>query len=557
MTLTPDERETLRTSIYREARTKIWFFEFDINDTEFATELGKVYSDAQTVGSGTEPFVDNNAATAGFPLIVVDPPVAIINPGESITLTAYAYLYDHAETQLNTTNIQWSIHGSGSANLSTNIGPTCVVTPLGGESSEVIVKVTYTRTVSYSGDTWVYTTDRLIPIAASTLGYQTITGQIQITGAFGQDWRAQIEVSGDSAGFTFLQGRWCLIHMDTYYEGVKKSIGLGARPENMFFGQVSGFQTRRDDRDRRVTTINLIPFSEVINAAQLYLTNDAKSQDWDEVGQKQPIYFVGNAGSGADPTSLVTYIQHVIGTDPLMTTARASFYIAGFTPVKKHANVIIWDDSRKFNLAQQEVRGIWDMMKGPQRSNFGMPYCDQEGSLRLLPMPGVRGDEYWSTGDALWTETSPLNRDYNVGDIKATYYPGRHPSGQAWDGAVINGYDDALDPQSVSSGDVGLQYLFNNDYTGYFLRGDAVESDWASDILNLINRTFDLEAEFPCSGRAFTVGAFIYVDLPSGLTGVPTIEGMTYVNRVTHRIDVGRSMQWTDVQFVELTGGLT
>lgn len=561
MTLTANERFLLRVPnrVTREARVKFWFFEHDPQDTSFGGELGSLYTDARSAGVGTDPFEDNNSPVAGYALIVADPPLALIRPNEQLTITAYAYMYDHNETQLNTLNIQWSILGAGQGILSNTFGPTCTVTPTGGEDSELVVRITYEREVTYNGTTWTYTSYRDIPIGVSTKGYQTISGTITITEAFGQNASATLEIAGDTTGVALLQGRMCLVHVDTLYDGVLANIsGDGsARPQNLFYGRVPWFTSTRDHQDQKITRIPLMSAVEQVNSNRLWVNNDSKDRDWDEVNQEQPLYFIGSPASGTDPTSLVDYIQHVVGTDPDMTYNRMAFYMAGFGKVNQDFNVIIWDDGQEFYDARQPVAGLWNMIKGPCIAVLGAPYCDAEGNLRLLPHPAVRGDEYWSTGDALFVSTDALDREFAVGEARVDAYPAYHPTGVRWDGAILTGYDDGLNDIVVTAGNVKSQHVVNEDWGGFALRGDAAESNWVDNILDLINRTWDVTVTLPCWGRVLRLGSFAYVDFKSGVVGVPDATGMAYVDHITHRIDIARNMQWTTARFVKLTGGLS
>jgi hypothetical protein len=561
MTLTVNERLLLRVPhrVYREARVKFWFFEHDPQDTTVGGELGGIYSDAHTGGAYQEPFVSNNAATAGYPLIVVDPPVALIRPDEPLTLSAYAYLYDHLETQLNALNIQWSKVGASQCILSHTFGPTCTVTPTGGEDSEIVVRVTYTRTVSTGGTTWTYTSHRDIPIGVSTKGYRTISGQITISEAFGQDASATLEIAGDTTGVELLQGRMVLVHVDTYYDGVLTNIsGDGsARPQNLFYGRVPWFQSSRDHQDRKITQIPLQSAIERVNSERMWVNNDSKDYDWDEVNQEQMIYFVGEAASGTDPVTLADQVQHVIGTDLDMTYARASFYLAGFANIGQDHNVIIAGDAQEFYDARQPIGGLWGMVKGPVTAILFRPYCDAEGNLKLLPDPAVRGDEYWTTNDALFVSTDPLDEAFAVGERRIAAFPAYHSSGVRWDGLVLEGVDDNTDPVYATAGNVKSQHVVNEEYKGYALRDDAVESDWAQNLLDLVNRTWDVTVTLPCWGRVLRLGSFAYVDFKSDQKGVPDATGMAYIDWIQHRIDIGRNMQWTDARFVKLTGGLS
>lgn len=558
MTLSSANRALLRDFQVGRATPKMWLFEHDPQDTTVGGELGAIYLAARDSGSGTDPFESSNAGTAGFCMIVADPPWALVKPGESVTITAYHYMYDHNTAVGSPLLQQWSVN-SGSAILSVAYGGTCVVTPTGGENSEVVVRITVARgPFTVNGTQWTWTQHRDIPIGVSSTGYETVSGTVTITEAFGQEASAELELAGDTSGVSLLAGRMVGLHLDTYYDSAKTNLSSDgrARPQNLFYGRVPNFTSLRDARDARITRIQLTSAAEPLNAHRMWTESDSQTQDWDVVGQEQPIYAVGSPASGTDPTSLVSYIENVIGTDPDLTYNRFSFYMASFGNLSQDFNVKVWDDGQEFYDARQPVDGIWNMVKGPCTAVLGMPYCDAEGNLNLLPHPAVRGDEYWSTANAIFTSADPLNRSYTVGEVRVDAFPGYPSHGVRWDGLVLSGWDDGLNLIEVTSGNVGSQYVVNRDYTGYALRGDAVESDWADALLALVNRSWDVTVTVPCWGRVLFLGAFAYVDFPSGVTGVPDATGMAYVDWIQHRIDMRTHMMWTTARFVQLTGGL-
>jgi hypothetical protein len=513
MTLSAYERNLLLNSKVRECRVKLWLFD------EPATSLVTAYPTAS---------VDLTLSGQAYPLMLVSPGHAIVAPGESVTLYAGDSIYwITVPTPIPAGSMTWSLV-SGSAIVSPS-GNTCVVTPIGGEDSEVVVRVTGTQSGASNY--------RDVRIACSTNGWAKPTGTIEISGSYSQrGWSGTVQVAGDSVS-DLETGKWLLIHVDTYYDGVKYTIGGYRRPETLAVLAVDRWEYSEDTEGHTICTIHVHSPAEWLNSFKGYCIAN-------ETGDERYLLFKATAGAsttvyGAAAASVMTY----------------AYFIASRSALSRHFNVTIWDDEESYGNFIVNIGGLFDMLASCAESVLGVAMCDAFGSISLIPHPAVRADEWWGTPDPIWDSAAPLTRDYCTATIQ--YYPDYHPSGRSWDGLIYRAYSQEGTALAFSAGTLGTGKLVNEDYNGYAVDSNANNRlIWASDLLSYINRTWDFEAEFYCIGNTLNVGSFVYTNLDPTQGGQPVVNGLAYIHRVSHRFDIARRMQWTTVGASKLTGSI-
>lgn len=524
--LTAYEQGLLRSSAIRSCKTRFWLF--DALNTNFSTYVAD---------SNYWLRIANPLEYDGYnPTILVSPPYALVKPGQSVVVDA-TDSYDLIAT-VPITSFTWSLV-SGSAILSPS-GATCTITPTGGENTTATVRCTGTGAgvgVTATGSNY-----RDIHVACSTNGWGKPTGQVRIEGSYSaMGWSGSVEVAGDSA-VGLAKGKLLLIHIDTTYDGVEYTMGGYRRANNLCLLAVKDWTYVDGPDGHQVCRISLFSPAQLLNSYSLTQENDS--------GDRQEFLLFLDAST---LTTSFTRLAYVVD-NTAMTPSLASNYIAWITPISKHFNVTIFEQSYVTSLLRLDAGGLYDQIASPLLSVLCIAMCDFAGSLLLIPHPAIRALDWWGTLEPLYPVTSPLTTESCNREV--TFYPAYHESGRAWDGLVITGVNQYAEAIFARAGTFTPGSLINYDQSGYLLQGEPEEADWAQDYLDLMNRTWDVDVTMFCPGNALNVGSFAYLDLDPEQAGQPEVNGLAYCDAASHTIDIARQMQTSKFHFVQLTGSV-
>jgi hypothetical protein len=532
MSLDAAHRSLFKNSHVREARVKLYLLDPPLEDggdpVDFTTAL----------------FTDDDVPIFGGSdehrqVCLVSPQHALLNPGESVTLYSGDSYDETAESPIPQGDMTWT-KVSGDAIFSPS-GHTCVVTPTGGENSEVIMRCAVPKAPGTIGG--AATNYRDVRIAVSTNGWAKPVGSFSLRGSFNQrGWSCDsITVAGDSAE-GLEQGKFLLIHLQTFYDGVETNIGGYKRPQNLCVMVVDRWDFEHDPQTgHKICRIRLINPAEWLNGFHTYIedTNTGSTPD-----ARQPIVFVDNA-VGATPGWNFSR-DHVTGTV-------ATYAIATWSKVSKHFNITLFDDTRDVDRLNVDVAPLFDQLASPTESVLGVALCNFEGGLMFIPHPAIRADEWWGTPDPRWPSDDPLSAEYC--NAKIQYTPDYHSSGKAWTRLTLKGYDANANPKEAIAGDE-TEWIRYQELGGYILIGDAAEEQWAQDYLDFLNRAWDVETTHFCIGNALNIGDFTYLHFEPDQVGQVEVDGLAYIDEIEHQIDTEKRMQVTRARWCKVTGQL-
>lgn len=502
-TLATAEYNTLKNASRRRAKVRFWLFD----------EIG--------FEPGGYPACSVSMSTTLKPCALVSPPYALVKPGESVVL----YGGDSYERGGGAaTGHTWALV-SGSAILSPS-GNECTVTPTGGEDSEVVVSLTVTATNSQ-------TNVRYARVACSTDGWDKPTGTLTLEGSIkGGGWSGNLEIVGnDAEGLTI--GATLLVHVDTYYDGVKLNIGGYKRAENMCLLRVGEPSYYEDSDGHARASVPLLSPSTTMGRAYFYCA--AANLD----GHSRMFYF--------DKTTEAwetTYLSDFRATDALL-------YIAAMSGLSEEYNATIFHEDNEYdNLYVESDAPVWGQLRDLAESLFCWCYINYTGSLMIVPNRHVRGSEWWGTPDPVWSSSAdgPLDADFKV-DYHPQYHEEKYP------GIHLYGYDANQDDVWVSvpadwnllGGEFGFSTI-----EGYVLPSYEIGETWATNYLAYLNRDWDVPITFLNIGNALQLGSHGDLDLPPKQTGQMAISGSGIATDIKHTFELGSGRQTTVATFEQV-----
>lgn len=503
-TLTSAEYNTLKYASRRRADVRFWLFD----------EIALIQPDSY-------PACSVSMSTTLKPAALISPPYALLRPGESVVLYG-GDSYERGGTPA--TGHAWALV-SGSAILSP-AGNECTVTPTGGEDSEVVVSLTVTATNSQTAVRYAY-------IACSTEGWCKPTGTLTLDGSIkGGEWSGHLEITGDDAeGLTI--GGTLLVHVDTYFDGVKQNIGGYKRAENMCLLRVGEHHYYEDSDGHMRASVPLLSPSTTLGRSYFYCA--AANID----GKARMFYF-----DKTTETWETTYLSDFRATDALL-------YIAVMSQLAEEYNVTVFHEDNEYDNLYVEVEApIWNQLRDLAESLFCWCYVNYTGSVMIVPNRHVRGSEWWGTPTPVWDDAAdgPLDASFKV-----SYEPQYHE--EKYPGLHLSGYDANQDDVWVSvkaDWNVAGQEFGFEDIEGYVLPSYAIGETWATNYLAHLNRDWDVPITFLNIGNALQLGSHCDLDLPPKQTGQTAISGSGIVTDIKHTFELGSRKQTTVAHFEQV-----
>ncbi len=461
------------------------------------------------------------------PMPLVSPRYSLVRPGESVQLYGGdSYVRGGAPA----TNHTWTLV-SGDAILIPQ-GAMCTVTPTGGEDSEVVVRLTVTG----NGVT-EYT---VATIACSTEGWAKPTGTIQLDADFDDGWSGSMEIAGEDAeGLT--PGSLLLVHIDVTYDGAPAVFGGYRRPQNLALvevGERDGWTYRENAAGEMIATVPLVSPKTVLERVMLYC--NAGELD----GKPRPLVYEHAAIPGDERSPVYA---------PDFRLSDAAYYLLHASGACRHYNCTVFHDPNEYPPGLVlDMGSVWQQVSDAMRSILCLAHVNFAGSVMAIPSPAVRADEWWGTpGDVL---PGPLDNEM-VSAMTVQYRRAMT------DYVKLNYIDSGAIPQTfvypVPTMTVDDDLYWTT--TAYEVEGTlacpnpSVAEEWAADLYEMHNRSWDVRVDLICPGNAFNLGDMLTVNLSARQGGQSAVSGRGWIRSVRHRLELDRDAQFTTIEITEST----